>query len=87
MSMDVCISRKCGGCGRFGSCIGQFVLTASLRAQVNPENSSQFKEVSPERLVPSCLMCIHLTVYPCSAFADFALGSIVLHFFVYNFLG
>ncbi|KAF9224335.1 defender against death DAD protein [Gyrodon lividus] len=54
----------------FASSVGQFVLTASLRAQVNPQNSSEFKEVSPER-----------------AFADFALGSIVLHFFVFNFLG
>ncbi|PIL36672.1 hypothetical protein GSI_00361 [Ganoderma sinense ZZ0214-1] len=54
----------------FASCVGQFVLTASLRAQVNPANRNEFKEVSPER-----------------AFADFALGSIVLHFFVYNFLG
>ncbi|KAH9843731.1 DAD/Ost2 [Rhodofomes roseus] len=54
----------------FGSCVGQFVLTASLRSQVNPANRAEFKEVSPER-----------------AFADFALGSIVLHFFVYNFLG
>lgn len=54
----------------FASCIGQFVLTASLRAQVNPENRSEFNDVSPER-----------------AFADFTLGSIVLHFFVYNFLG
>ncbi|KAI1793017.1 defender against death DAD protein [Ganoderma leucocontextum] len=54
----------------FASCVGQFVLTASLRSQVNPTNRNEFKEVSPER-----------------AFADFALGSIVLHFFVYNFLG
>ncbi|KAH8105501.1 defender against cell death 1 [Cristinia sonorae] len=54
----------------FASNVGQFVLTASLRAQVNPQNRSEFKDVSPER-----------------AFADFALGSIVLHFFVYNFLG
>ncbi|KAG9108150.1 oligosaccharyltransferase complex subunit epsilon [Ceratobasidium sp. 392] len=54
----------------FGSTIGQFVLTASLRSQVNPENRTQFKDVSPER-----------------AFADFCLGSIVLHFFVFNFLG
>ncbi|KAH9853896.1 defender against death DAD protein [Lenzites betulinus] len=54
----------------FASCVGQFVLAASLRSQVNPANRSEFKEVSPER-----------------AFADFALGSIVLHFFVYNFLG
>ncbi|QRV91488.1 dolichyl-diphosphooligosaccharide--protein glycosyltransferase subunit dad-1 [Ceratobasidium sp. AG-Ba] len=54
----------------FGSTIGQFVLTASLRSQVNPENRAHFKDVSPER-----------------AFADFCLGSIVLHFFVFNFLG
>ncbi|KAG6901885.1 hypothetical protein C0995_007010 [Termitomyces sp. Mi166 len=54
----------------FASTVGQFVLTASLRSQVNPENKNEFKEISPER-----------------AFGDFALGSIVLHFFVYNFLG
>ncbi|EKM80238.1 hypothetical protein AGABI1DRAFT_57815 [Agaricus bisporus var. burnettii JB137-S8] len=54
----------------FASTVGQFVLTASLRSQVNPVNQGEFKDVSPER-----------------AFADFALGSIVLHFFVYNFLG
>ncbi|KAJ7755668.1 DAD/Ost2 [Mycena maculata] len=54
----------------FSSTVGQFVLTASLRSQVNPENKNEFKEVSPER-----------------AFADFVVGSIVLHFFVFNFLG
>ncbi|KAG9007536.1 oligosaccharyltransferase complex subunit epsilon [Tulasnella sp. 427] len=54
----------------FASTVGQFVLTASLRSQVNPLNAGVFKNVSPER-----------------AFADFAMGSIVLHFFVYNFLG
>jgi len=54
----------------FSSSVGQFVLTASLRSQVNPENKMEFKEVSPER-----------------AFADFVMGSIVLHFFVFNFLG
>ncbi|KAJ3847799.1 DAD/Ost2 [Lentinula lateritia] len=54
----------------FSSTVGQFVLTASLRQQVNPENKVEFEEVSHER-----------------AFADFVLGSIVLHFFVYNFLG
>jgi len=54
----------------FSSSVGQFVLTASLRSQVNPENRTEFKEVSPER-----------------AFADFVMGSIVLHFFVFNFLG
>jgi len=54
----------------FASTIGQFVLTASLRTQVNPINRSQFGTISPQR-----------------AFADFTVGSIVLHFFVFNFLG
>jgi len=74
---------------RFSSTVGQFVLTASLRSQVNPQNREQFKSVSPERCVSSCC-CIEFILMPrCanSAFADFALGSIVLHFFTYNFLG
>jgi oligosaccharyltransferase complex subunit epsilon len=54
----------------FGSTVGQFVLTASLRSQVNSANRTLFKDVSPER-----------------AFADFVVGSVVLHFFVFNFLG
>jgi oligosaccharyltransferase complex subunit epsilon len=54
----------------FASTVGQFVLTASLRSQVNSANRALFKEVSPER-----------------AFADFVVGSVVLHFFVFNFLG
>ncbi|KAI0052571.1 defender against death DAD protein [Auriscalpium vulgare] len=54
----------------FASTVGQFVLTASLRSQVNSENRTLFKDVSPER-----------------AFADFVIGSVVLHFFVFNFLG
>lgn len=36
-------------CSSFSSCVGQFVLAASLRSQVNPANSDEFKEVSPER--------------------------------------
>ncbi|KAI0269034.1 DAD family-domain-containing protein [Russula aff. rugulosa BPL654] len=54
----------------FASTVGQFVLTASLRSQVNIANRALFKAVSPER-----------------AFADFVVGSVVLHFFVFNFLG
>ncbi|KAH9983492.1 DAD family-domain-containing protein [Russula compacta] len=54
----------------FASTVGQFVLTASLRSQVNVVNRALFKDVSPER-----------------AFADFVVGSVVLHFFVFNFLG
>ncbi|KAI9575015.1 DAD family-domain-containing protein [Boletus coccyginus] len=72
----------------FASSVGQFVLTASLRAQVNPENRSEFKDVSPERCVLPPFIAVH--AWPTRtyrAFADFALGSIVLHFFVFNFLG
>jgi hypothetical protein len=35
----------------FASNVGQFVLTASLRSQVNPENQNEFRDVSPERFV------------------------------------
>ncbi|OAV95354.1 hypothetical protein PTTG_09565 [Puccinia triticina 1-1 BBBD Race 1] len=56
--------------GAFSVHVGQFVLLASLRSQVNPLNSAQFEFVSPER-----------------AFADFVFGSLVLHFFAFNFLG
>ena len=50
---------------RFASSVGQFVLTASLRVQVNPENRSEFKDVSPERSVltlvhPSCMTNVHV---------------------------
>ncbi|MCJ1331468.1 hypothetical protein MMC10_008159 [Thelotrema lepadinum] len=53
----------------FGMTVGQFVLTASLRIQTNPENEGEFKSVSQER-----------------AFADFVLGSLILHFFCVNFI-
>ncbi|KAK9368423.1 DAD family-domain-containing protein [Lipomyces kononenkoae] len=53
----------------FSITVGQFVLAASLRMQANPDNSSQFEKVTPER-----------------AFADFIFGSLILHFFAYNFI-
>ncbi|KAN0097789.1 defender against death DAD protein [Tylopilus felleus] len=71
----------------FASAVGQFVLTASLRVQVNPENRSEFKDVSPERSVFPPVHPIMHAQHAHRAFADFALGSIVLHFFVFNFLG
>ena len=74
---------------RFGSTVGQFVLTASLRSQVNATNRSLFKDVSPERCVSNgrSLSDDVLTHPPRRAFADFVVGSVVLHFFVFNFLG
>lgn len=43
-------------CLSFGSSVGQFVLTASLRSQVNPANRAEFKEVSPERYALAALL-------------------------------
>ncbi|KAF2224368.1 DAD family protein [Elsinoe ampelina] len=53
----------------FSATVGQFVLTASLRIQTNPDNKGEFKSISPER-----------------AFADYILGSVILHFFCINFI-
>ncbi|KAL5121217.1 oligosaccharyltransferase complex subunit epsilon [Pleosporales sp. CAS-2024a] len=53
----------------FSATVGQFVLTASLRIQTNPENKTHFANISHER-----------------AFADFVLGSLLLHFFCVNFI-
>jgi len=33
----------------FSATVGQFVLTASLRMQTNPENKAEFVSISPER--------------------------------------
>ncbi|KAJ4343253.1 oligosaccharyltransferase complex subunit epsilon [Didymella glomerata] len=33
----------------FSACVGQFVLTASLRIQTNPENKASFESISHER--------------------------------------
>ena len=33
----------------FSATVGQFVLTASLRIQTNPENKTEFESISPER--------------------------------------
>ena len=33
----------------FGATVGQFVLTASLRLQTNPENEKEFEGTSHER--------------------------------------
>uniref|UniRef100_A0A7S0M8Q1 Dolichyl-diphosphooligosaccharide--protein glycosyltransferase subunit OST2 n=1 Tax=Cryptomonas curvata TaxID=233186 RepID=A0A7S0M8Q1_9CRYP len=60
----------------FMSSIGMFVLTVSLRSQVNPANSSDFenegtnKPISKER-----------------AFAEWLVCTLVLHLTVINFIG
>jgi oligosaccharyltransferase complex subunit epsilon len=77
-----------GDWDRFASTVGQFVLTASLRSQVNATNRALFKDVSPERYVFSSDTFSTVGAHvPCRAFADFVVGSVVLHFFVFNFLG
>lgn len=60
--------------GGFISCVGQFVLTVSLRLQygaieTKKESDSDKLQVSPER-----------------AFGDYIFASLVLHFIVYHFI-
>ncbi|TGJ87854.1 hypothetical protein E0Z10_g974 [Xylaria hypoxylon] len=81
----------------FSATVGQFVLTASLRIQTTEANKSEFPSVSPERFVPSVLFSgqlvqaipkrILLTFVPSHrAFADYVVGSLILHFFCINFI-
>lgn len=73
---------------RFSATVGQFVLTASLRSQVNPENKGVFPTISPERYVSLVLGGEEgADGVRCRAFGDFVFGSMVLHFFVFSYLG
>lgn len=75
--------------GSFSSQVGQFVLAASLRSQVNPANEGHFNRMSPERCARA--FWPRRRASSCEgrdrAFADFVFGSLVLHFFAFNFLG
>lgn len=57
--------------GGFISCVGQFVLTVSLRLQYVPADLKQAKPfaISPER-----------------AFVDYVFASLILHFIVFHFI-
>ncbi|KAH8086890.1 putative defender against cell death 1 [Filobasidium floriforme] len=55
----------------FGGVVGQFVLMAGLRSQVAPGRDEEYGEV----------------ISPERAFADFCFASVVLHVFMFNFLG
>ena len=64
--------------------LGQWLMVASLRSQVDKANRTEFPEVSPERYpLKKSLVTNHFL----RAFADFVFSSIVLHFFAINFLG
>lgn len=63
----------------FAATVGQFVLALSLRMQIDVDPHAKASRVSEGRYV-----VLRLTS---SAFGEFLLASIVLHFFVVNFLG
>ncbi|CED84898.1 Defender against cell death protein/oligosaccharyltransferase, epsilon subunit [Phaffia rhodozyma] len=89
--------------GGFASAAGQFVLLAGLRAQIMASSStltplvSSATSTSPSATSPDTTSIpADLKVNPNSefqavskerAFADFCFASIILHFFVFNFLG
>ncbi|PRT54697.1 Dolichyl-diphosphooligosaccharide--protein glycosyltransferase subunit dad1 [Wickerhamiella sorbophila] len=52
--------------GGFSATVGQFVLLAALRTQVNPENKEEFRKVSPERAFCDFVfgsLVLHFIVY------------------------
>ncbi|THH21039.1 hypothetical protein EW146_g434 [Bondarzewia mesenterica] len=60
----------------FASTVGQFVLTASLRSQANPDNRSLFKDVSPERCVVKLASVVSvLTITICRCITEHLLTS------------
>lgn len=52
----------------FSATVGQFVLTASLRIQTNPDNRDEFKSLSHERYVGIlfCLPSVSLARWICA---------------------
>lgn len=73
----------------FSATVGQFVLTASLRMQTNPENKAEFVSISHERLVLTLrirLIAANSLFFSSRAFADYVFGSLLLHFFCVNFI-
>lgn len=77
----------------FSATVGQFVLTASLRIQTNPENEGEFKNISNERYVSLDIPPLFSQVDGTTdtdvnrrAFADYIFGSVLLHFFCVNFI-
>lgn len=57
----------------FFSCIGVFVLTVSLRMQVNPQNQTPMNRWQK--------------VNPCRAFGEWLFCNLILHIAVINFIG
>lgn len=86
--------------GGFISCVGQFVLTVSLRLQINEENYdkepieiSELDESDNENLKNDSLKVDSSVVEkpfkvisPERSFADYVFASLILHFTVYHFI-
>ncbi|KAJ9164936.1 Dolichyl-diphosphooligosaccharide--protein glycosyltransferase subunit OST2 [Coniochaeta hoffmannii] len=54
----------------FGSTVGQFVLTASLRMQTTAANKSDFPAVSPERAFADYIVCSLILHFFCVNFIN-----------------
>jgi len=54
----------------FGSTVGQFVLTASLRMQTTEANKSDFPAISPERAFADYIVCSLILHFFCVNFIN-----------------
>eukprot|EP01099_Mayorella_cantabrigiensis_P007522 TRINITY_DN667_c0_g1_i1.p1 TRINITY_DN667_c0_g1~~TRINITY_DN667_c0_g1_i1.p1 ORF type:complete len:117 (+),score=21.71 TRINITY_DN667_c0_g1_i1:67-417(+) len=59
----------------FISSVAGFVLTASLRMHLNPQNSNDFSSVTKTKSSPEV------------AFMEYLFCSLVLHLWIFNFIG
>lgn len=74
--------------GGFISCVGQFVLTVSLRLQYNSSERSEKEQTAEkeeeEEVEKPVKVFDHIN--PERAFGDFVFASLILHFLVYHFI-
>ncbi|GEQ67653.1 hypothetical protein JCM33374_g1318 [Metschnikowia sp. JCM 33374] len=73
--------------GGFIACVGQFVLTVSLRMQyasIDSNATSNAKKDDEEEEVPAEKP--FFTISPERAFGDFIFASLILHFIVFHFI-
>lgn len=70
--------------GGFNSCVGQFVLTVSLRLQY--ASATPGKGENSDELRVRSIISPFSTISPERAFGDYIFASLILHFIVFHFI-
>ncbi|RLV90450.1 Dolichyl-diphosphooligosaccharide--protein glycosyltransferase subunit DAD1 [Spathaspora sp. JA1] len=72
----------------FISCVGQFVLTVSLRLQINEKNKHKhsIKKVDEDEEEEPKVSRVFKFISPERAFGDYIFASLILHYIVIHFI-